>query len=81
MPNHSVLIVGAGVSGMRAALAAKERGSDVALITKVHPLRTHGGTSQGGSTRPCVTGTAPSFTRRIRSRAVITWLTRIPSNS
>lgn len=48
MPNHSVLIVGAGVSGMRAALAAKERGSDVALITKVHPLRTHGGTSQGG---------------------------------
>src|SRR6266566_6525921 len=48
MPNHSVLIVGAGISGMRAALAAKERGSDVALISKVHPLRTHAGTSQGG---------------------------------
>src|SRR5437870_12610158 len=48
MPNHSVLIVGAGISGMRAALAAKERGRDVALISKVHPLRTHAGTSQGG---------------------------------
>jgi succinate dehydrogenase / fumarate reductase flavoprotein subunit len=29
-------------------LAAHDRGSDVALISKVHPLRTHGGTSQGG---------------------------------
>jgi succinate dehydrogenase / fumarate reductase flavoprotein subunit len=48
MPKHSVLIVGAGISGMRAALAASERGSDVALISKVHPLRTAGGTSQGG---------------------------------
>lgn len=48
MPKHSVLIVGAGIAGMRAALAAKERGSDVALISKVHPLRTHAGTSQGG---------------------------------
>src|SRR5713226_8587237 len=48
MPKHSVLIVGGGVSGMRAALAAKERGADVALISKVHPLRTHAGTSQGG---------------------------------
>ncbi len=48
MPKHSVLIVGGGVSGMRAALAAKERGADVALISKVHPLRTHARTSQGG---------------------------------
>jgi succinate dehydrogenase / fumarate reductase flavoprotein subunit len=48
MPSHSVLIVGGGIAGMRAALAAKERGADVALISKVHPLRTQGGTSQGG---------------------------------
>ncbi|PYM19278.1 MAG: hypothetical protein DMD81_04055, partial [Candidatus Rokuibacteriota bacterium] len=33
---------------MRAALAAKTRGTDVALISKVHPVRTQGGTSQGG---------------------------------
>ena len=48
MPKHSVLIVGGGVAGMRAALAAKTRGTDVALISKVHPVRTQGGTSQGG---------------------------------
>lgn len=48
MPKHSVLIAGGGVAGMRAALAAKERGGDVGLISKVHPLRTQGGTSQGG---------------------------------
>jgi succinate dehydrogenase / fumarate reductase flavoprotein subunit len=48
MPKHSTLIVGGGIAGMRAALAAKERGGDVALISKVHPLRTQGGTSQGG---------------------------------
>jgi succinate dehydrogenase / fumarate reductase flavoprotein subunit len=48
MPKHSVLIVGGGIAGMRAALAAKERSGDVAVISKVHPLRTQGGTSQGG---------------------------------
>ncbi len=48
MPRHEVLIVGGGIAGMRAALAAKERGADVALLSKVHPLRTHSGTSQGG---------------------------------
>ena len=48
MLKHSVLIVGGGISGMRAALAASEQGGDVALISKVHPLRTQAGTSQGG---------------------------------
>lgn len=48
MPEHTVLVVGGGIAGMRAALAAKERGADVALVSKVHPLRSHSGTSQGG---------------------------------
>ncbi len=48
MPNHTVVVVGGGVAGMRAALAAKARGADVALVSKVHPLRAHSGTSQGG---------------------------------
>lgn len=48
MPEHNVLVVGGGIAGMRAALAAKERGADVALVSKVHPLRSHSGTSQGG---------------------------------
>jgi succinate dehydrogenase/fumarate reductase flavoprotein subunit len=33
---------------MRAAIAAKEAGADVALVTKVHPVRSHSGAAQGG---------------------------------
>jgi succinate dehydrogenase / fumarate reductase, flavoprotein subunit len=44
---HDILIVGAGLAGMRAALAAP--GSlDVALISKVHPVRSHSVAAQGG---------------------------------
>src|SRR5579872_5124643 len=45
---HDVVIVGAGLAGMRAAVAAKEAGADVALISKVHPMRSHSGAAQGG---------------------------------
>jgi succinate dehydrogenase/fumarate reductase flavoprotein subunit len=33
---------------MRAAIAAKEAGADVALVTKIHPVRSHSGAAQGG---------------------------------
>lgn len=33
---------------MRAAIAAHEAGVDVALVTKVHPVRSHSGAAQGG---------------------------------
>ena len=36
---HDVLIVGAGVAGLRAALAAHARGVDVAIVSKLHPVR------------------------------------------
>jgi succinate dehydrogenase/fumarate reductase flavoprotein subunit len=45
---HDVLIVGAGLAGMRAAIAAADAGVDVALITKVHPVRSHTCCAQGG---------------------------------
>jgi succinate dehydrogenase / fumarate reductase flavoprotein subunit len=45
---HDVVVVGAGLAGMRAAIAAKEAGADVALVTKVHPVRSHSGAAQGG---------------------------------
>jgi succinate dehydrogenase / fumarate reductase, flavoprotein subunit len=61
MPKHSIVIVGAGVAGMRAALAANERGADVALISKVHPLRTHAGTSQGGINAAVRAGDSPEL--------------------
>ncbi|MGH2904261.1 MAG: FAD-binding protein, partial [Solirubrobacteraceae bacterium] len=39
MPSHDVLIIGAGLAGQRAALAAAETGSSVAIMSKVHPVR------------------------------------------
>ncbi len=44
---HDVLIVGAGLAGLRAAVEiAGER--DVALMSKVYPTRSHSGAAQGG---------------------------------
>src|ERR1700726_1743489 len=33
---------------MRAALEAKRKGADVAVVSKVHPLRSHSGAAEGG---------------------------------
>ena len=46
--HHDVLIIGAGLAGMRAGLAAQAEGADVAIITKVHPVRSHSNAAQGG---------------------------------
>ena len=48
MLEHDVLVVGAGLAGMRAALAAHERGANVGVISKVHPVRSHSNAAQGG---------------------------------
>jgi succinate dehydrogenase / fumarate reductase flavoprotein subunit len=48
MLRHEVVVVGAGLAGQRAALAAVEAGRDVAIVTKLHPLRSHSGAAQGG---------------------------------
>ena len=48
MFDHDVLIIGAGLAGMRAALAATEAGVDVAVVSKVHPVRSHSNAAQGG---------------------------------
>jgi succinate dehydrogenase / fumarate reductase flavoprotein subunit len=48
MPSHDVLVVGAGLAGMRAALEASRGGVDVAMLSKVHPLRSHSCAAQGG---------------------------------
>ncbi|MBI1885349.1 MAG: FAD-binding protein [Chloroflexi bacterium] len=48
MPQHDVVVVGAGLAGMRAALEALDQGVDVAIISKVHPVRSHSAAAQGG---------------------------------
>ena len=45
---HDVLVVGAGCAGMRAAIEAFDTGADVALISKIHPVRSHSGAAEGG---------------------------------
>jgi succinate dehydrogenase / fumarate reductase flavoprotein subunit len=48
MQRHDVVVVGAGLAGQRAALAAVEAGLDVGVVSKLHPLRSHSGAAQGG---------------------------------
>src|SRR6476469_9206735 len=45
---HAVLVVGAGCAGMRAAIEAFDAGADVAMISKIHPTRSHSGAAEGG---------------------------------
>ena len=46
--SHDVLVVGAGLAGMRAAIEAVGLGADVAIVSKVHPVRSHSGAAEGG---------------------------------
>ncbi len=48
MLEHDVLVVGAGLAGMRAALAAREMGANTGIISKVYPVRSHSNAAQGG---------------------------------
>jgi len=48
MPQHDVLVIGAGLAGQRAALAAAEGGATVGIISKVHPVRSHSNAAAGG---------------------------------
>ena len=48
MLEHDVLVIGAGLAGMRAALAAHERGANTGIISKVYPVRSHSNAAQGG---------------------------------
>ena len=47
MVEHDIVIVGGGLAGLSAALNAAP-GLDIAVISKVHPLRSHSVAAQGG---------------------------------
>jgi len=48
---HDIIILGGGIAGLRAAIAAAEVSDtiDVALISKVQPIRSHSVCAQGGT--------------------------------
>ena len=45
---HDVIIIGGGLTGLRAALQISNSGLSGAIISKVHPLRLHSVAAQGG---------------------------------
>jgi succinate dehydrogenase / fumarate reductase flavoprotein subunit len=45
---HDVIIVGAGMAGMRAAVEVARSGVNLGVISKVHPIRSHSVAAQGG---------------------------------
>lgn len=62
---HDVIVIGAGLAGTWAAMIAAQQGvTDIAVLSKIHPLRSHSGAAQGGiaaalnNVRP-VPGTGP----------------------
>ena len=48
---HDIIIVGTGIAGLRAAIAAAETSKkiDVAVISKIYPVRSHSVCAQGGT--------------------------------
>jgi len=48
---HDIVIVGAGLAGLRAAVECAGK-TDIAIVSKVLPTRSHSGAAQGGITAP-----------------------------
>ena len=48
MPEHDVVVVGGGIAGLRAALAAQRAGAKVAVVSKLHPVRSHSAGTRAG---------------------------------
>ncbi len=51
MSSHDIIIVGAGLAGLRAAVEVADQ-ANVAVVSKVFPTRSHSGVAQGGITAP-----------------------------
>jgi len=48
LDRHEVIVVGGGLAGLRAAIEAKNRGADVAILSETYPMRSHSVAAQGG---------------------------------
>ncbi len=51
MHYHKILVIGGGLAGLRAAVEAAPK-ADTAIISQVHPVRSHSGAAQGGVNAP-----------------------------
>lgn len=49
---YDVIVIGGGLAGLRAAIAAQSAGASVLILSKLHPLRSHSGAAQGGINAP-----------------------------
>ena len=49
---HDVIVVGGGLAGLRAAIELNRHNVKVAIISKVHPIRSHSIAAQGGINAP-----------------------------
>jgi len=45
---HDLIVVGGGLAGMRAAIEAAREGLNVAIVSKLYPVRSHSVAAQGG---------------------------------
>ena len=48
MVTHDLIVVGGGLAGMRAAIEAAREGLNVAIVSKLYPVRSHSVAAQGG---------------------------------
>ncbi|MDH3365323.1 MAG: FAD-binding protein [Thermoplasmata archaeon] len=51
MHYHKILVIGGGLAGLRAAIESSPK-VDTAIISQVHPVRSHSGAAQGGVNAP-----------------------------
>jgi succinate dehydrogenase / fumarate reductase flavoprotein subunit len=52
MMYHEAIVVGGGLAGLRAAIELNRNNVKVAIISKVHPIRSHSVAAQGGINAP-----------------------------
>ncbi len=48
MVTHDLIVIGGGLAGMRAAIEAAREGLNVAIVSKLYPVRSHSVAAQGG---------------------------------
>ncbi len=52
MVSYPIIVVGGGLAGLRAAIAAADSGVEAVVLSQVHPVRSHSGAAQGGINAP-----------------------------